>query len=73
MKVVDEWRKALDEDKVVGAVLLDLSKAFDMVDHTLLLKKMVRYGVDGDELLWFKGYLAGREYVLGMLGLSGLS
>ena len=33
VKVVDEWRRALDEDKVVGAVLLDLSKAFDMVDH----------------------------------------
>ena len=41
VKVVDEWRKALDEDKVVGAVLLDPSKVFYMVDHTLLLKKMV--------------------------------
>ena len=31
--LMDDWRHALDDDKVVGAVMLDLSKAFDMVSH----------------------------------------
>ena len=45
----------------MGTVLIDLSKAFDSIEHCLLLKKMRSYGIDGDELRWFKGYLAGRK------------
>ena len=59
--MVDEWRKALDEDKLVGAVMLDLSKAFDLVNHSILLKKMERYGIRGVELSWFMDYLTGRS------------
>ena len=51
----------MDKDEVVGAVLLDFSKAFDMVDHSLLLLKMARYGVRGKELKWFTDYLYGRR------------
>ena len=40
----------MDEDKVVGAVYLDFIKAFDMVDHSLLLLKMARYSVRRMEL-----------------------
>ena len=61
MSLVDEWREALDSDMLVGSALLDFSKAFDMVDHPILFQKLTWYGVGGEELKWFKGYLGGRR------------
>lgn len=57
VKTVDDWRKALDRDEVVGTVLADLSKAFDMIDHSKLLEKLYGYGIRGKELIWFENYL----------------
>ena len=61
VSMVEEWRVVLDEDRLVGSVFLDLSKAFDMVDHSILLRKLPKYGVVGRELEWFVGYLSGRK------------
>ena len=38
VSMVDDWRKALDDNKLVGAVMVDLSKAFDIVNHSILLR-----------------------------------
>ena len=55
--VTDSWLKAIDDGKYVGAVFLDLAKAFDCVDHEILLKKLTCYGVRGDALKWMQSFL----------------
>jgi len=45
MRVIEDWRKALDSHQYVGAILMDLSKAFDCIPHDLLLDKLKAYNV----------------------------
>jgi len=44
----------------MGAVFLDLRKAFDTVDHLILVNKFKSLGVAGKSLAWFRSYLSGR-------------
>ena len=44
---------ALDQNKLVGSVMIDLSKRFDSIDYSLLLAELKAYGIRGIELLWF--------------------
>ncbi len=50
----------LDRGHVVGAVLTDLSKAFDYLPHDLLISKMYAYGVDIDSCAYIASYFKGR-------------
>ena len=62
--LVDRITEALDNGDYVVGVFLDFSKAFDTVDHAILLDKMTIYGVRTIALKWFKDYLTGRsQYV----------
>lgn len=50
----------LDNKRLPIAVYIDLSKAFDTIDHTILLEKLCYYGIRGKALEWFKSYLMDR-------------
>ena len=58
--VTEKWRRALDSGNLVGAVFLDLSKAFDCVNHNILLSKLAHYGIRSSSLDWVHSYLHGR-------------
>jgi hypothetical protein len=45
LQIIEDWKKALDENKFVAAILMDLSKAFDCLPHKLLINKLDAYGV----------------------------
>ena len=47
---IDNVKKKVNEGKIVGAVFLDLSKAFDMLSHAKLISKLSSYGLTGDEI-----------------------
>ena len=61
VSLIDKITKALDDNKVVLGVFLDLSKAFDCINHLILTKKLEFYGVRGNVLKWFSSYLSGRS------------
>ena len=50
----DEILLNMERGKLCGAVFLDLSKSFDMVDHTILLRKLSSFGVASDTAKWFE-------------------
>ncbi len=68
-RVHNDITMAMDSKKVVILVLLDLSAAFDTVDHSILLARLEkRFGVKGKALNWFRTYLAHRTQTVSLPG-----
>ena len=64
LEFTDRIIQHLDNGKIPIAIFIDLSKAFDTIDHNILLHKLQYYGVTHNSLLWFKSYLTNRnQYV----------
>ena len=64
----DTWVGAVDEGELSGACLLDMSAAFDIVDHPLLLQKLALYGFDDGSLEWIHSYLSNRRQCVSISG-----
>ena len=52
---------SFDDNKFTLGVFIDLSKAFDTVDHQILLNKLKHYGIHDKNLKWFSNYLSDRK------------
>ena len=60
-EMTDEWLSAMYNNEYCGVLFLDLCKAFDLVDHTILLKKLKLYQLGEQSLLWFQSYLSDKK------------
>lgn len=71
--LADSWLRAINEGELVGCVLVDFRKAFDLVDHKLLLEKLRLYKLSNLCLSWFKSYLTNRSQQVVINGNSSKS
>ena len=58
IRLLEEWRKNLDDNLVVGAVLTDLFKAFDSIPHDLLIAKLAAYDLSEEALMYILSCLS---------------
>ena len=61
LAMIEKWRKTLDKGGETGAVLTDLSKAFDCIDHNLLIAKLDAYGFEKQSIDFLHSYLTKRK------------
>ena len=73
ISLIDNIEKAIDNGKFACGVFIDLQKAFDTVDHSILLQKLHHYGIRGLANKWFKSYLTDRKQFVSISGFNSES
>ena len=61
LELIDQICDSFNDKNYFLGIFVDLSKAFDTVDHSILLKKLEHYGIKGRNLSWFQIYLSNRK------------
>ena len=62
-EATNSWSVNIDNGLLNGVVFLDLKKAFDTIDHSIILRKLQFYGIEQESLKWFQSYLDDRKQV----------
>ena len=70
MILLDKLINSIENGETVVGVYLDFSKAFDTVDHNILLTKLYYYVIRGNALQWFKSYMSQRKQFVSYNGTS---
>ena len=70
VEITEEIKESIDEGKFGCGIFIDLKKAFDTVNHQILLRKLEHYGIRGSILKWFESYLADRKQYVFYNGTS---
>ena len=60
----DKILQGFDSGKITGMILIDLQKAFDTIDHKILLDKLVYIGFSKNAIEWFKSYISNRSFIV---------
>ena len=68
IRLIDQLLFDLDRNKVLGLIFVDCKKAFDLIDHLLLMKKLDAYGIRGNELNLLRDYLSNRSQYVNLDG-----
>ena len=68
IRLLEEWKKGLDDGNLIGAILMDLSKAFDCISHDLLIAKLNAYGFHRNAVKYVYSYLIGRRQCVKLNG-----
>ena len=63
-------KTSIDSGKFGCGIFIDLRKAFDTVNHNILLTKLEHYGIRDSMLKWFQSYLSGRKQFVSFNGVS---
>ena len=69
LRLLEDWRNALENNQYVAAVLMDLSKAFDCLPHDILLDKLSAYGMSTDSVSLLESYLSSRKQQIKINGI----
>lgn len=70
ISITETIRQTLDNNKFGCGVFIDLKKAFDTVNHKILLSKLNHYGIREEALSWFESYLTNRSQYVHLNGLN---
>ena len=62
--MTENWLKAINDGKIVGTIMVDFRKAFDLADHGLLLEKLSYYKCSETVIASMKSYVANRTQVV---------
>ena len=68
IQMYDVWLKSLEDGELAGVCFLDMSAAFDIVDHPLLIKKLELYGFESSMVMWITSYLTDRSQCVSIDG-----
>ena len=61
LRMIESWQALQNKGQKVGAIIMDLSKAFDTLNHKLLFKKLQAYGFDKKSLSFIESYFTNRK------------